>query len=177
MSKLNADGATATLQSGGEGGNEGATKTIRARWIVGCEGAKSVVREAARIGRQGGQNAGVQIVQGDLRVQTTHTLPPGHAFLWSRGTRSSLLLLPLHRDGHYRVLVVRDDNGEHGEPTPAQIQAKKRVASIAGFDRLRPALVQSFSDTASDRRPLPARDALSSAATRRMSGCRSAGRA
>jgi 3-(3-hydroxy-phenyl)propionate hydroxylase len=112
--QVEADGATATLREVATG----AESTVRARWIIGCEGSRSVVREAADIGRKGGQNAGVQIVQGDFRVQTAYTLAPGHGFIWSGKERSLLLLIPLHRDGHYRVLVVRDDDGTQGEPTP-----------------------------------------------------------
>lgn len=115
--KLSANGAEAVVVPEGS-----EPEFIRSKWIVGCDGSSSLVREAAGLQRKGERNAGVQIVQGDVRIRGPLALAPDRAYLMSEGERNSLFMLPASVDGHYRVLVTVEDNGDQDPPSLGDLQ-------------------------------------------------------
>lgn len=100
--------------------------TIQAAYAVGCEGSHSLVRQAAGIARTGERNAGVQLIQGDTRIDSALSMPPGRAFLFSTQQRASLFLLPVDVEGHYRVLLTLPDDGSTADPTLEELEDAAR---------------------------------------------------
>ncbi len=120
--QLEGEGVAATLRS-----SDGQETKITATWLVGCDGSKSIVRESAGIQRSGRRNAGMQVIQGDFRLQTSFALAPGHAYFWRGSEGSLLLMIPESIDEHYRILVVLPDDGSHETPTLEDIQERAQA--------------------------------------------------
>ena len=129
--QVDEDGASATLREA-----DGCEYHLRARWIVGCEGSHSLVHDAAHFSDTGARNMGVQLVQGDVRIGGTLTLEPGRGYLWSGGAHSAMLAVPIHSDGHFRVLTAVPDDGSQDTPSLEYLQelAQQLVPGIALTD-------------------------------------------
>ncbi len=114
-------GVHATLRTEGQEAAE-----VHAAWVVGCEGSHSMVRQQAGIGYTGDRNAGVQLVQGDVRLRGSLALEPHHGYLWTGGDHVAMFVMPVRQDEHYRVLATLPDDGAQDDPSLDLLQEQTR---------------------------------------------------
>ncbi|MFJ2634502.1 FAD-dependent monooxygenase [Streptomyces sp. NPDC087422] len=105
--RQDADGVTATLRM-----PDGAERTVRADWLIACDGAHSTVRRTAGIA---GDHRDLHRAFLLADVAADWELPQDRLHPWLGG-HGILVLLPLPKPGHWRVIADVPSGSDAPEP-------------------------------------------------------------